>query len=644
MKIPALLGEKDVMKVLQLMPGVQSGSESSTGLYVRGGGADQNLILLDDAPVYNANHLFGFFSVFNGDALKSIELTKGGFPARYGGRLSSVLDITMKEGNKRDFTGEAGVGLISSRLLLEGPLRKDTSSFLISGRRTYIDLLVRPLMPEDEKAGYYFYDLNAKANYTFSRKDKLYVSGYFGQDRFSTAFEDTEAGLNWGNSTVTLRWNHLFNDRLFANASLIHSRYNMEIYQQTEYEDSDYSLSYSSGIKDYGIKYDLQYHPASSHTIRAGFSSTYHLFKPSALVIRDDSFDEHISEISEIPSLESAVYAEDEFYLLENLKVNAGLRLSHFLHEQKGYLHLEPRLSAGYQITESSAIKASYAQMMQSLHLMSNTGIGLPTDLWVPSTENITPQRSRQVAGGWVKDFLKEGITLSVEAYYKKSEKVKGYKEGASFLLIDNPSIEAERYAWEDNITQGQAWSYGTEVLLQKKSGRLSGWIGYTLSWTQLQFDEVNFGEKYYAKYDRRHDVSIVSMFDINENVKVSATWVYGTGNAISLPVGEYNAKPHTPKTGQGNDDPYSFNAYFVNDYGQKNDYRMAPYHRLDLGIQFHKQISLGEQSWNISVYNAYNRQNPFFYYIGYDEQGERSLKQVSLFPIIPSVSYTLKF
>lgn len=640
-KIPALLGEKDVMKVLQLMPGVQSGSESSSGLYVRGGGPDQNLIILDDAPVYNVNHLFGFFSVFNGDALKSIELTKGGFPARYGGRLSSVLDMTMKDGNKQKFTGTAGIGLISSSATLEGPIKKDTASFIISGRRTYADLLIRPFIPEDETAGYYFYDLNAKVNYAFSRRNKLYVSGYFGKDRFYAGFDDSEAGLDWGNSTVTLRWNHLFNNKIFSNTSLIFSRYNMEIFEESTYDTENFELSYSSGIKDYGIKYDIQYHPSSAHTIRSGLISTYHLFKPSALVVKDDNVDQYISEINEIPSLESAFYIEDEFKLQENMKINAGMRFAHFLHSDKSYYNWEPRFSMSYQLKKQAALKASYAKMTQPIHLLSNTGIGLPTDLWIPSTTKITPQESWQIAAGYVKDFNHPQFTVSLEGYYKKSDNVKGYKEGASFLLIDNPYL-AESYTWESNITEGQSWSYGAELLVQKKSGPLSGWIGYTLSWTQLQFDDINFGERYYARYDRRHDISIVAMYEVSKHFEVSATWVYGTGNAISVPLSEYPSIIHAPHSDHSVD-YQNYHMFELNEYGKKNNTRMAPYHRLDIGVQFHKKINIGERSWRISVYNAYNRKNPFFYYVGY-ENNKNVLKQISLFPIIPSVSYHLKF
>lgn len=642
-KIPALLGEKDVLKVLQLMPGVQSGSEGSSGMYVRGGGPDQNLIILDDATVYNASHLFGFFSVFNGDALKSIELIKGGFPARYGGRLSSVLDITMKDGNKRNYTGEVGVGLISSRAVIEGPIKKDTSSFLISGRRTYADLLARPLMPDDEKIGYHFHDFNAKVNYSFSRKDKIYLSGYFGQDKFFARSiygvdDEDEFGLRWGNNTFTFRWNHLFNNQLFTNASIIFSRYNMEIYEDSQYGNSEYHLSYSSGIKDYGIKYDLQYHPGSSHTIRAGISSIYHIFKPSAFVLKDDYINEYVSNVDEIPSFESALYVEDEFIAFGKMRVNAGLRFSHFIHKERSYFNTEPRLSASYQLPNESALKVSYARMTQPIHLLSNTGIGLPTDLWIPSTENISPQVSWQMAAGWVKDFRNPEFTLTIEGYYKKSDNVKGYKEGASFLLIEGPE-STESYSWEDNLTEGQGWSYGSEILLQKKQGKFSGWLGYTLSWTQLQFDDVNFGKKYFARYDRRHDVSLVTMYELNKNLDVSATWVYGTGNAITLPVANYKAGIHNRGT---NSNYYTYMQ--LRDYGEKNSSRMGAYHRLDIAMQFHKKVNLGERTISVSVYNVYNRQNPFFYYISENSKGEKILKQISIFPIIPSVSYTLKF
>ncbi|MDD3875678.1 MAG: TonB-dependent receptor [Bacteroidales bacterium] len=646
--IPALLGEKDVLKVIQLMPGVQKGSEGSSGLYVRGGGADQNLIILDDATVYNAYHLFGFFSLFNGDAIKSIQLIKGGFSSRYGGRLSSVLDINLKDGNRQKYSGEAGIGLISSRLLLEGPIIKDKSSFIVSGRRTYLDALIAPFMTGDEKGGYYFYDLNAKINYDIDDKNKLFLSGYFGKDKFYFKYKDynseTEAGLFWDNSTATLRWNHLFNNKMFANTSFIFSNYRLNIYIEEKIDTSKYNLSYSSGIRDFGLKYDFEYHYSPTHTFRAGLISTNHLFTPSAVVLKDDYLNEFKSEISAINTLESAVYIEDEIKIKERTKLNIGLRASHFLQGKKSYFNPEPRLSAAYLITDDLAAKASYSVMNQSVHLLSNTGLGLPTDLWVPSTDNIPPQNTYQIAAGLAKDVVPYNFSISLEGYYKKSKNTLGYVEGASFLLIDDPS-EAGNIDWEQNITQGQSWSYGTELLLQRKTGRLSGWIGYTLSWTELQFDNVNFGKRFYARYDRRHDVSVVGIFEITDKITCSSTWVYGTGNAITMPLAEYNPVPHMLF---GDNDYYGNGNFFygsVNEYGEKNSFRMAPYHRLDIGIQFHKQMPKYERTFEFSIYNVYNRQNPYFYFIGYDDRtNSRVLKQISLFPIIPSVSWNIKF
>ena len=649
--IPALLGEKDVLKVIQLMPGVQKGSEGNSGIYVRGGGPDQNLIILDDATVYNASHLFGFFLLFNGDALKSVELTKGGFPARYGGRLSSVIELNMKEGNKQEFHGEGGVGLISSRLMVEGPLKKGVSSFLISGRRTYADLLARPLMPKDAKAGYYFYDLNTKVNYDFGRKNKLYLSGYFGEDRFSVKQNSNQGnfnktGINWGNATGTFRWNHLFHDQLFGNASVIFSNYQFNIYSDEKSNNSTYTLDYLSGIRDIGLKYDLDFLPNPQHTIRAGVQSTYHRFKPSALVVKDTDLNKNIREIENIDVVETGLYAEDTWHPLPQLRVNGGFRLAHFIAKNKTYLRSEPRLSGSYQLLADFSIKASYARMNQFVHLLSNTGIGLPTDLWVPSTGQIAPQQSQQVALGFAKDIPKHDLTVTLEGYYKKSNNIIGYKEGASFLLIDGPE-SAEKVNWENNITAGQGWSYGLEFLLQRKVGRFSGWLGYTLSWTQLQFDSLNYGKKYYARYDRRHDISVVGIYQLSDRVTLSGTWVYGTGNAITLPQATYQAVSNQPSANPTN--YYSYYNNTVTDYGAKNDFRMAAYHRLDIGIQFHKKKRWGERTWEVSFYNAYSRKNPFYYYLGAEkhedtEQSETRLKQVSLFPIIPSVSYNFKF
>ena len=646
--VPSLLGEKDVMKVLQLMPGVQKGSEGSSGLYVRGGGPDQNLIILDDAIVYNVSHLFGFFSLFNGDALKSIELTKGGFPARFGGRLSSVLEMNMKEGNKEKWHGEGGIGLISSRLTLEGPLVKNKSSILVSGRRTYADVILSPILKATEQtdAGYYFYDLNAKVNYDFGRKNKLYLSGYFGKDKFHAKFDegyDEKGGLNWGNATATLRWNHLFSSKLFANTSAVFSDYRFGITYELkdEVNKEDFFAEYYSGIRDLSLKFDLDYMPSPAHWIKAGAITIQHKFTPYVFIEIDGPANINKKEKERTNGLESGIYIEDTWKPLANLKINGGMRFSHFLASKEQYHFFEPRISAGWKLPSDFAIKASYASMNQYIHMISNTGISLPTDLWVPTTDRVKPQQSRQVALGAVKDLVTPEMSFSIEGYYKKMNNVIGYKEGATFIQIEEAAT-GEGISWEDNVTSGRAWSYGLEFLIQKKEGRFNGWIGYTLSWTQMQFDSLNFGKKFYARYDRRHDLSLVGTFRLNKHITLSGTWVYGTGNSVTMPVSAYSA----PEYADLYIDNYNSSSN-VKEYGQKNNYRMAPYHRLDLGIQFHKQKKWGERIWEISVYNVYNRKNPFFYNIEYYSFYGRShtrLKQVSLFPIIPSFSYSFKF
>jgi len=650
--IPALLGEKDVLKVLQLMPGVQKGGEGNAGFYVRGGGTDQNLIILDDAPVYNAFHLFGFFSLFNGDALKSVELIKGGFPARYGGRLSSVLDMRMKEGNKEKIQVECGIGIVSSRLTVEGPILKNKSSFLVSGRRTYIDALIAPFLANSTSSGgYYFYDYNAKFNYDFGDKDKVFLSGYFGKDKFYFKEKSGDiafsGSLGWGNATATARWNHLFNSRLFSNTSAIMSDYTFLTTVEDKYKTDVYTLKYYTGIRDYGVKYDLDFHPGIKHYIRGGLMSTYHLFTIQALTVKNNaSAETNINKKNTTDAIESAVYLEDDYKIFSSVKINPGIRLTHFNTQDKNYLKFEPRISASFNLKEDLAIKASYAEMNQYIHLISNTGAGLPTDLWVPATKKWGPQNSRQTAAGIAKDFLKDNFALSIEGYYKEMNHVLGFKEGASFLDVGTNADQngATTFSWEKNVTGGKGWSYGTEFLIQRKSGKLSGWIGYTLSWTQFQFDSLNFGKKFYAKYDRRHDLSLVGMYKLKkentdtdeDGITLSVTWVYGTGNAITLPIASYGATIHYPGSHPA--------TMAVSEYTEKNGYRMAPYHRLDLGVQFHKTKKHGIRTIELSIYNVYNRKNPYFYFIGNNLDGSRSLKQISLFPIIPSISYNFKF
>lgn len=682
-KIPTLLGEKDVLKVLQLMPGVQKGSEGQSGVYVRGGGPDQNLIILDDATVYNASHLFGFFSTFNGDALKSVELTKGGFPARYGGRLSSVIEMNMKDGNKTKFSGEGGIGLISSRMVLEGPIRFNKNkparaSFVISGRRTYLDQIAKPFIAARNKnsttkdnAGYYFYDFNAKFNYEISNKDKLYLSGYFGEDKFgvnsTSETINSKNGIDWGNLTTTLRWNHQFSQKLFSNTSLIFSKYQFDIFGNEEVKETannpatNFNLKYSSGIEDKMLKYDLDYFPNQHHAIKAGLQVTYHIFTPGATVIQNSSLNIDLNNPAKLKSTESGIYVEDTYQPISALKINGGFRMSSFTTNSKNYIRPEPRLAIAYKFTPSLAVKGSYARMNQYLHLLSSTGLGLPTDLWVPTTDKVAPQQSQQVALGLAKDLNeKQGISITLEAYYKKMNNIINYKEGASFLQLGGNTDLTKPNTFEDKVTAGNGVSYGLELLVQKKLGRLSGWVGYTLSKTEWQFDELNFGKKFFPKYDRRNDASVVVIYELRPKITLSGTWVYGTGNAITIPYSQYTAFSSSVNRSFA-----GASSTLAKEYGEKNSFRAEPYHRLDFGLQYHRKKRRYESTWDLSVYNLYSRKNPFFYTVGkdgktsffggFEDQFNQTqtqgttysnivLKRFSLFPIIPSLTYSFKF
>lgn len=658
--IPALLGEVDVLKAIQLLPGVQSGGEGSSGFYVRGGGPDQNLILLDGVPVYNASHLFGFFSVFNADAIKNVRLTKGGFPARFGGRLSSVLEIDMKEGNMKKIEGEGSIGIVASKLTLQGPIIKDKTSFIVSGRRTYIDLLAQPLIKSmsdgDTGFGYYFYDLNAKLNHKFSEKDRLYLSAYTGNDRFYINESYTQGdytdrmdmGLNWGNVTSALRWNHLFNNKLFSNTTLTYSKYqfntSMEMTEQYTGGDSEMRFGYFSGIEDYGAKIDFDYLPNPNHYIRFGANYTYHTFSPGAMDLYERidtniSIDTSFNFSETLYANESFLYVEDDIKINDQLKVNVGLHAGGFYVKDKLYPSLQPRFSARYLVSKDWSVKASYADMQQNIHLLSNTSSGMPTDIWVPSTDSVPSQHSRQVAAS-VNHVLGGGaFEISLEGYYKTMSNLITLSEGSQIIGFDD---------WQDKVeVDGKGKSYGLELFLQKKRGRTTGWIGYTLAWSWRQFEDVNQGEWYPYKYDRRHDISVVLSHKFNDRIDMGLTWVYGTGSNITMMDARY------PEIGMsGNMDPFSEWTKEIQYYSSRNNYRMAPYHRLDVGVNFHKKKKWGERTWSIGAYNAYNRYNPYYIYFDdettYNADGtytsETVAKQVSLFPIIPSVSYHFKF
>lgn len=679
--VPALLGEVDVIKAIQLLPGVQSGTEGASGLYVRGGGPDQNLILLDGTPVYNASHLFGFFSVFNVDAINNVTLIKGGFPARYGGRSSSVLDISLKEGNKKEFKGSGSVGLISSKLTLEGPIIKDRTSFIISARRTYLDLIGQPIIraveggDEFTTQGYFFYDLNAKINHKLSDKDHLYLSVYTGEDKFYRNEEpytylyggnlftsETRSNLGWGNVTSALRWNHQFSGKLFSNTTLTYSNYNYEVRDysasieetSSEVTEEINSLNFLSGIEDIAGKIDFDYLPSADHYIRFGANYIYHTFKPGASVYKISN--QEVGDVDttmgedHIYASEIAIYIEDDFKLSDRVKANLGLHYSGFYVNRKYYHSLQPRISARYLFTNTFAVKASYAMMQQYIHLLTNNNIGLPTDLWVPATDQIRPQRSHQWALGLSKD-ISQMYHFSVEGYYKTMSNLIEYRDGASFM--------GSNTGWEDKVESGRGWSYGGEFFFEKKIGDVTGWVGYTLSWTNRQFENINRGEVFPYKYDRRHDIALVISFPLDDKWDFSASWVYGTGTAHTLPTERYFGQTR-PNWNSGffgsTGNPYYIGSYGFNENtpGQfdgeiehvdsRNSIRAADYHRLDVSFQKTKTKKWGEATWTLGIYNAYNRKNPFYYYIGYDSRGNKALRRVSLFPFIPSATYSFKF
>ncbi len=646
--LPAFMGEADVIKTMQLLPGVQSGNEASSGLYVRGGGPDQNLILLDGVPVYNANHLFGFFSVFNTDAIKNLTLYKGGFPARFGGRLSSVVDIRMKEGNEKEFHGGVQLGLIASKFHLEGPIQKDKTAFHISGRRTYIDVLTRPLMPKDDFGGYFFYDLNAKVNHKFSDRSRIYLSAYTGRDKAFSQYEDNYADeafndksyMFWGNITTALRWNYVFSNKLFSNTTVTYSQYKFNVENEATSKENNQIVDetyykYKSGINDVSYKMEFDWYPSNAHEIKFGVNYIYHTFNPGVEAFRSKSdYEQPYNRTfgdDKIYGHEMNLFMEDNIQLADRLKANVGLHFSGFNVENSFYTSIEPRVSMRYLASDKITVKAAYSKMQQYLHLLSNSTIGLPTDLWLPVTDKIKPQLSHQYAVGAVYSPFAT-YTFSVEGFYKEMKNLIEYKEGASFF--------GSSVGWEDKVEKGDGRSYGMELLLKKETGKTTGWIGYTLSKSERQFDNLNFGEWFAARYDRTHDLSVVMSHKFSDKIDIGATWVFGTGNAITLATHDIQ-----PLQGEESNDYYYYsNNSSVPYFESRNNYRMPNYHRLDFGVNFHKKKKHGMRTWNISVYNVYNRKNPFFLYLGTTDDGRKALKQISLFPILPSISYTYKF
>jgi len=646
---PVLLGETDILKTLQLLPGVRNAGEGNTGLYIRGGGADQNLILLDDAIVYNTGHLFGFFSIFNSDAIKNVSLIKGSMPAQYGGRLSSVLDISMKEGNLKRFEAEGGLGLIASRLSLQGPIKKDKASFIISARRTYLDVLTKPLISNSnyQGSGYYFYDLNAKMNYIFSDKNRIYLSGYFGRDvfDFASSKQSFKANIPWGNATASLRWNHVFNKKLFANTALVYNDYKFSF----SAIQHDAAIRLSSGIKDLSGKLDFDYYPAPQHKFKFGGQLTHHRFTPNVLSGHQGQVLLEPDNDSKKFAYQTALYIEDNWEIAEKFSVNAGLRYSSFsqtgpytLFQRdedgnkldsvvygkgdriKTYAGLEPRFSFRYSLDESTSFKAGVARNRQYIHLVSNAGSTLPTDLWMPSSYRVGPQLSWQYSAGLFRNFRDNQYETSIELYYKDMQNQIEYGEGYSPSLKDT----------EENFVFGRGWSYGSELFINKSSGKFSGWLGYTISWTWRRFRQLNEGLKYPAKYDRRHDLSIMGAYELNERWKLSTVFVYGSGNAVTIP-----------------ERFYIIEQTLTQEYGKINQHRLPAYHRLDISAIYTPKLKPGKknrQSWVFSLYNVYSRQNPYFIYFNqegnmYDGSLNVEARQVSLFPLIPSVTWNFK-
>ncbi|HEX2920241.1 MAG TPA: TonB-dependent receptor [Bacteroidales bacterium] len=654
--MPSIGGESDILKSLQLMPGIQSGNEASSGLYVRGGSPDQNLMVIDDVPMYYVNHLGGFVSTFNSDAINNMKLVKGGFPAHYGSRLSSVVDIKMKEGNMKEFHGSGMIGMIASKIMVEGPFKKETTSYMFSLRRFMYDLLTRPLTRltsvSGAAMGYNFYDLNAKVNHIFSPKDRLYLCFYSGGDKILTTQKShgdiNKMNLEWGNILGSFRWNHLYNDKLFSNVTLYSTRYRLANDFSSTYSINDVkektSATYFSGIVDIAVKADFDNYINQNYKIKFGGNSIYHQFNPNTTSYK--SFENNAAIDTSFGSkkqygLENAAYLENEISIGTKLFTNLGFRVTNYRISNRSYNSFEPRFLATFMVGKNTLLKASYSSMNQYIHLLTGSGSSMQNDVWVPVTYAVKPSLSHQYSIGFEKTFKDEMYEVSLEGYHKNMKNLITYKDGVATLSSASD--------WQTQIeTNGRGKSYGLEFLFKKTKGSTTGWIAYTYSKSTRQFENKNNGKPYPFKYDRTHDISIVYLQRIKSNVQFSATWVYGTGNPFTLAAQKYKMIP---------DVNTDINKYLI--YGQAytdlNSFRMRSYHKLDVGINFNKKVKRGERTWSINIYNLYNRQNPYYYFLDntyqFDERGKvipgatkTVLKQQSYFPIIPSFSYSLKF
>jgi hypothetical protein len=634
-KIPVIFGEKDLLKTIQLLPGVKSAGDGNSGFYVRGGNSDQNLILLDEALVYNASHLLGFFSTFNSDAVKDATLYKGNMPAEYGNRLASVLDIKMKDGNDKTYSVGGGIGLIASRIYVEGPIVPDKGSFIITARRTYADLFLKLSKDTNiNKDQLYFYDINAKASYRLGKKDRIFASGYFGRDVISVS----SFGINYGNATGTARWNHLINDQLFSNLSFVYNDFSWKI----GLNGSGLNINITSIIQDFGLKEDLEYFLGVNNKIKIGAQSTFKSVVPGTITSNNNSFLPSFA-VTRDYGWENAIYAQHEVTLWNKVNLNYGLRISSFSvagpgyeytfpsstvtdttrlslgHLGKTYINPEPRFSLSYNFAKNMSIKGAYSRNTQDIHLLSNTTVSLPTDRWIMSTNNIRPEIADQGSVGYFYNFLHNMFEMSIEGYYKWMQNQIDYINGAQ--LVANETVE-------NQLVYGNGRAYGAEFFLKKRTGKLTGWVSYTLSRTELKFDQINNNSWYPAHYDQTHNVSAVLIWDITPRINVSATWVYNTGNAVTYASGKYTIS----------------NGLVVPYYPDRNTSRFPPYHRLDIGATFIlKKHKMWEHDLNVSIYNVYDRMNP--YQIQFETKNGQSVTQeLSLFGTVPSITYDFKF
>ncbi|MEO7394323.1 MAG: TonB-dependent receptor [Chitinophagaceae bacterium] len=628
--LPVLIGERDIMKIIQLLPGVQGGQEGTAGFYVRGGNLDQNLVQLDEATVYNPNHLVGLFSIFNVNAINNVKLIKGGFPAEFGGRLSSILDITMKEGNKTKYQVEGGIGLLSSNLTVQGPIQQGKSSFIVSARRSHIDLLLKALRTPKKSTSYKFYDINAKMNFELGKKDHVFMSFFKGND--NAAYNNINS-LNYttdfGNSTGTFRWNHLFGSKIFSNTSVIYNDYNLSL---STSQNNFYSLLYT-GVRDFNAKTDFTITPNTKHKIKTGFTFTRHQVSPasfsSQIPVRGNRLTIKKDSIDKLYSNEMAFYMGDEFDASEKFSVNYGVRVPVFIASGKTYSFIEPRITTKFSVSPAASIKASYTRMNQFLHLIPNSTAGLPTDIWIPSSNKTKPQSATQYALGYFQNFKENEIETSVEVYYKNMDNQVLFGEGKQLRL--NANVDSL-------IVYGKGKSYGAEFFVKKNTGRLTGWVSYTLSKTIQKFNDLNFGKEFPFKYDRRHVLSVTSAFQLTKTWTLSAVFVFSSGAVFTVPTGRISTL-NSGTIFEGN--------YYV--YQGRNNYRMAAYHRLDLSASNKKTVKVFKKSyereWIFSAYNAYSRQNPYFIYFEIDALTNKpTAQQVSLLPIIPGISFNFKF